>query len=38
MEYSQPALNGHLYKADTSLKRPPRVGYCFSILLLVDSL
>ena len=38
MEYSQLALNRHLYKTDTALKRPPRVGSCLSLLLLLDSL
>lgn len=28
--YSQVSRIGHLYKTDTSLKRPPRVGPCLS--------
>ena len=36
--YSQLSLNGHLYKTDTSVKRTPRVGPCFSLLSLFDSL
>ena len=30
--YSRLSLNGHLYKADTSVKRTPRVGPCLSFL------
>ena len=30
-------VNGHLCKTDSSLKWSPRVGPCFSLLLLVDS-
>ena len=33
MEYSQLALNRCLYKTDTSLRWPPRVGLCLSLLL-----
>ena len=36
--YSQLSLNGHLYKTETSVKRIPRVGACFSLLSLYDSL
>ena len=36
--YSQLSLNRHLYKTDTSVKRTPGVGPCFSLLPLFDSL
>ena len=36
--YSRLSLNGHLYKMETSVKRTLRVGPCFSLLLLFDSL
>ena len=36
--YSRLSPNGHLYKTDTSVKRTPRVGPCFSLLPLFDSL
>ena len=36
--YSRLSLNGHLYKTDTSVKRTPRVGPCFALLPLFDSL
>ena len=36
--YSRRSFTGHLYKADTSVKRTPRVGPCLSLQLLFDSL
>ena len=30
-EYGRLSLNGHLYKTDTSVKRTPGVGPCFSL-------
>ena len=37
-EYSQLSLNGHLCKTETSVKRTPRIGPCFSLLPLFYSL
>ena len=37
-EYSRLPLNGRLYKADTSVKRTPRVGPCLSLLPLLHFL
>ena len=37
-KYGRLSLNGHLYKMDTSVKRTARVGPCFSLLPLFDSL
>ena len=36
--YSGLSLNGHLYKTNNSVKRPPRVGPCLSLLPSFDSL
>ena len=38
IDYSRLSLNGHLYKADTSVKQTLRVGPCLSLFLLFDSL
>ena len=38
INYSQLSFNGHLYKADASLKLTPRVGPCCASVIFFDSL
>ena len=36
--YTVDSLKGHLYKTNSSVKQTPRVGPCFSLLHLFNSL